>query len=192
MLSFIRLSSATLILLSSILTSAYVINRKSAYDVRYTCNSICTGQYDLCLTMIRTRVEQLLCIKVTMKCKVNCHMSRLHISTTAQPSTLSTTTTTTTIMPETTTTLPTTTIKTTVEPETTIASTTTTVDQNYLELEEKNKRLIQSFNNHVKKYKTQSRNVPKLKSKMEQANRLSFKRYTMPSMFRRSFTITGP
>lgn len=40
--------------------------------VKYTCNSICGAEYDICLDAIMTFFEKFLCIRNTVRCKMVC------------------------------------------------------------------------------------------------------------------------
>lgn len=60
----------------TILTITIVDVSSKPYDPRFTCRSICTGDYDQCLTVVQSQMEFVLCWHHREVCTVKCNRSR--------------------------------------------------------------------------------------------------------------------
>jgi len=53
-------------------SSDNLIENSTKYKAGFTCGSLCAGNYDVCVNVIKTFTEKLLCIRISFMCRFDC------------------------------------------------------------------------------------------------------------------------
>lgn len=68
----LSLSVIFLLLCIKFNSSAAIINKNNGYKPTYSCESICSGEFEICTKAVYSQLEHFMCVRSQNKCRVRC------------------------------------------------------------------------------------------------------------------------